>query len=579
MVEVDIRSERIDDLPLLIEQQHKMGIPEVLDMVVQPHGNRDGLSIGKLTAFWLAYILSQADHRMERVEAWANGLQETLSTLASQPVGPQDFTDDRLADVLRRLSNDQIWEAVETQFGQRMIRVYGLEQGPIRVDSTSVSVHQEVEKSSLFQYGHSKDRRPDLPQFKVMLATLDPLGMPLATLVAAGNRADDRLYIPTIKAARTVIGQGGRLYIGDAKMSALAIRGFLQAGGDFYLTPLAQTGEVPGLLANLLTPVWNKEQVLQRVSAPMAEGWAGGEGRPPKLLAVGYETVRPQQAIVEGSLVSWQERIVVVYSPSLAKQLRRNLDERLSRCQHSLLELTPPRGRGQRQWSELEGLQAATEAVLKKHRAEGLLEVSYGREIERREVRQYGGRGARTEEQVRYVVQVKSNDAAIAAARRLLGWRLYVSNAPEQGLGLAQAVWAYRGAPQIERDFRRLKGRPLGIRPLYVQREDHAQGMVRLLSLALRVLTVVEHVVRKGIRDTGEAISGLHPGNPKRQSFRPTTERLLEAFEGITLTVVHMPAGTIRHVTPLSELQRRILSLLGLSPAVYESPNARAGPI
>ncbi len=94
--------------------------------------------------------------------------------------------------------------------------------------------------------------------------------------------------------------------------------------------------------------------------------------------------------------------------------------------------------------------------------------------------------------------------------------------------------------------------------------------MVRLLSLGLRVLTLVEHVVREALQAIGEALSGLYAGNPKRQTARPTTERLLKAFRGITLTVVHLPGQTIRHVTPLSPLQRRILALLGLPPSIYE---------
>lgn len=138
-------------------------------------------------------------------------------------------------------------------------------------------------------------------------------------------------------------------------------------------------------------------------------------------------------------------------------------------------------------------------------------------------------------------------------------------------LPLVEAVWAYRGTPWVDRDFQRLKGHPLGVRPLYVQREDHARGMVRSLSLALRVLTLVEHVVREGLRARGEALEGLYAGNPKRQTARLTTERLLKAFHGITFTVVHLPNQTIRHITPLSELQRRILALLDLSASIHEN--------
>lgn len=571
MAEIEIRTERIDDVPLLMYQQKKMGIPEVLDEVIHFHGNWEGLSVGWLTTAWLSYILSQADHRMSEVEPWAKEQIETLLALLPEPVRVKDFTDDRLAEVLRWLSDDEIWEAIETQLGQRLVRVYDLKREPVRLDSTTAAVYHDTEGNSLFRHGHSKDHRPDLPQFKVMLGALDPMGMPVATLVIAGNEADDGLYVPAIRHARQVVGQGGRLYIGDTKMDALATRAFVQAGGDYYLMPLAQTGEVPQLLNGLLQPVWNGQQPLERIYAPTDEESDNKGAETEKLLALGYEVTRSQEAVVEGQPVAWQERVLVVYSPSLAKRARRGLAQRLGRAEQALQALTPPRGRGHRQWDDLEALRARVQTTLKKHRVEGLLEVSYVEEAERRSIRKYRDRPARTEEQRRYGVQVKRNHQAIAAARRLLGWRLYANNAPVAELSLVEGVWAYRGAPRIERNFQRLKGRPLGIRPLYVQREDHARGMVRLLSLALRVLTLVEYVVREGLQAAGETLSGLYAGNPKRQTARPTTERLLRAFRGITLTVLHLQDQTIRHVTPLSQLQQRILTLLGLPASIYEN--------
>ena len=70
----------------------------------------------------------------------------------------------------------------------------------VHVDSTSASAYTTVTEEGLFQFGHSKDHRPDLPQVKVMQAVLDPLGMPLATDVVSGERADDPLYVPCITA-------------------------------------------------------------------------------------------------------------------------------------------------------------------------------------------------------------------------------------------------------------------------------------------------------------------------------------------------------------------------------------------
>mgnify|MGYP000544279265 FL=1 len=563
MAEVEIHTERVDDVPLLVHKQRQMGIPTVMDEVFEPHGNRQGLSLGWLTCLWLSFVLSEADHRMVEVEPWAARQRQTLSYLSPQPVTEKDFTDDRLADVLGALSQDQAWQEVETRLGQRLVRVYNLKGESVRLDSTTVAVYHNEEGTTLFRQGHSKDHRPDLAQFKVMLAALDPLGMPLATLVVSGNVADDPLYEPALRQARSVVGQGGRLYIGDSKMAALQTRAFMQEGGDYYLTALPQTGDVPELLESLLQSVWQKKQALEPVSTTPA-------GEAPKLQFLGYETPRALQTEYKGVLLSWLERVLVVFSVALAKKQRRGLERRLQRAEDQLLALTPPRGRGRRQWQELAPLQDAIQAILKRRRVEGLLNVSCHREVDRRQVRRYGDRPSRTEERVRYVVQVRRNTEAIRMSRRKMGWRLYVTNAPTKRLPLAEALQAYRGAPTIERDFRRLKGKPLGIRPLYVQRDDHAKGMVRLLSLALRVLTLMEHVVREKLEQAGESLTGLYAGLPTRETTRPTTERLLRAFKEITLTMVHMPDQRIRHITPLNALQRRILNLLDLPPSVYQ---------
>jgi len=57
--------------------------------------------------------------------------------------------------------------------------------------------------------------------------------------------------------------------------------------------------------------------------------------------------------------------------------------------------------------------------------------------------------------------------------------------------------------------------------------------------------------------------------NPKRETDRPTAERLLEAFQDITLTIIKGPHQTDRHVTALRPLQQQILEILGFSSALY----------
>ena len=282
--------------------------------------------------------------------------------------------------------------------------------------------------------------------------------------------------------------------------------------------------------------------------------------------------------MVTGELIKWTERVLVIYSPTLAQGAYRGLQGRLQRAEEKLLALTPAPGRGKRQYDELAPLQADVEAILQQYRVTDLLQVTYEPQISRRQVRKYKDRPARTEQKVRYQLQLSRHEAALEAQYRTLGWRLYALNAPAAQFSLAQAVLTYRGAPNIERDFSRLKGRPLGLRPVYLHREDHLKGLVRLLSLALRILTLTEFVARRSLDTEHEGLAGLYPGNPKQQTQRPTTERLLAAFKEITLSLVQLPGQTIVHITPLSPLQNRILTLLDLPPAIYTDLAANSLP-
>lgn len=176
---------------------------------------------------------------MNQVQSWVGQHAVTLETCTEQAVQERNFRDDRLAIVLDALSDEQKWQPFETSLNRQFIRVYHLQPKRVRIDSTTASGYWTVSEQGLFQYGHSKDHRRDLPQLKVMLSALDPLGLPVATQVVSGERADDGLYLPAIEEVSQSLDEHGLLYVGDCKMAALATRASIQAKGDYYLCPLA----------------------------------------------------------------------------------------------------------------------------------------------------------------------------------------------------------------------------------------------------------------------------------------------------------------------------------------------------
>ncbi len=567
--ELTINVERLDDMPLLYGFLEKMGIQSAIDTVIKPHGNWQGLSMGWVVTIWLIHITSVYNHRMDRVQGWVADHLTSLKQLTGQEITEMDFTDDRLAICLRELHQASHWGRIEALLGNRLLRVYKLKKEKVvRLDATVGGVYHDPQQHKLFQVGKNKQGEYET-QFKLMLASLDPLGLLLAIDVAAGNRADDPLYIPCYQRAKEMLTRNGLLIVGDSKMSAMSTRTAIEAGNDHYLTPLPHEKSEPGLLDELLSQFQANGESLTLVFLP--EDLADDDCEPDPALAIaeGFEVSRKQSEIVGQDEVSWDERCLLVRSFSYQQAMQAGLERRLAKAEKAWRQMTPARGRGKRQISDEKSLQQAIARIEKQYKVAGLFQVTYTQEVSERKVRAYRGQPPRIERKVRFQVQVKRNQKAIERAMFKAGWRIYLTNAPQEQLSLTEAVLAYRDQYIEENIFRRLKGKMLSITPLYVQRDDHAQGLFHLLSLAARLLALGDYTARQALAEQQAQLSGIYPGNPKRATPRPTMERMLEVFDNINLSIVHLAEQTLCQVTPLTAVQERILSLLGLPITLY----------
>ena len=369
-------TERVDDIPLLLHQIQHLGLAQIIDNHLRPHGNRQGLTYGQLACVWLTHILSEADHRMNQVRGGAQARTQTLQALLKQPLQETDCTDDRLADLLHALSDDEDWEALQIDLNRRTLAVYELPTEVVRLDARLAKAAEQ-----------------------------------LSTLMASGK--------------------------------------------------------------------------------------------------------------------------------------------------------------GKRTPTDVASAEAAVHALLTRHQVEGLLTAPLHVQTNERSIRGYGGKPDRVEQEQQITLLWEVNAPAVETAKALLGWRVFVTNASLERLSLSGAVLLYREEYRIEHGFARLKGHPLSLSPLYVQREDHAKGLIRLLALGLRILTLLEFVVRRRLAEDPQPLLGLYAGNPKRATLMPTVERLLEAFKEITLLILPHSEHNVRYLTPLTPLQQRILELVGVSTQVY----------
>jgi transposase len=166
-------------------------------------------------------------------------------------------------------------------------------------------------------------------------------------------------------------------------------------------------------------------------------------------------------------------------------------------------------------------------------------------------------------------VRAAIHETALNETIRALGWHVSATNADVARLALEQAVLADRPAYWVEHGFRRVQGHARSLPPTDRPRANHRTGLIRRLTIGLRLLSLLECVVRRQLVQEPSTLTGLDAGNPKRTTGRPTAEPLLTALGNLPLTISGEGAQLRHHLTPRSTLQQRIVLLLGLSSLIY----------
>ena len=556
--------ERVDNIPIIFHCLIRMRVAERIDRFWPAHGNWNGLSYGQLAVLFITYVIHSLNHRLSGMEAWLADHHHVLEQVTGWTVTPKEATDDRLGLLIGALGSDP-GRMVEYQIdqGSYLVQAYELPTEIGRYDTTTVNVYHAKDtedENGILEFGHSKNHRPDLLQFKQSLGTLDPAGVPLLTATLKGNAADDPGYFPAWQQMAKTLGHRQFLFVGDCKGGALETREQIAREDGIYLFPLARTGTVPDQLA---TWIRNPPMVPQDL---YLAGENEGERR---WIGEGFEVEQPLVGKRDPNF-QWLERWLVIHSERHAKQQRAKFSNRLKAVETAVKSSTPKGTESGEAW------RARLQKMLEEQEVEEFLTVQVQEKIhhEKRYLRP-GRPTANTpycwETWSELSCRIERQEGAIQTHQELMGWRIYVTNAPKARMSLEQSVRYYRDEYTVERGFHRFKRGSLPILPLFIRIPERIKGFLFLLFIALQALTLMDFIARRELAKTNEKLTGLVPGNPKIATVRPTAERLLASFKNLHLLVENK--GTVITgylVEKLSPLQEKILTILQIPKEIYD---------
>src|SRR4029078_3391016 len=124
-------------LPIIIQIARDTCVDVIFDKHIPLHKNRKYLSPGKLALAWIGFILSRTSHCKSHVSSWSEKVKVSLGHILNAPLTSNDFTDKRLSSLLKHLSKDKIWFAIENELWKLKVDVYSMPMRGSRLDATT----------------------------------------------------------------------------------------------------------------------------------------------------------------------------------------------------------------------------------------------------------------------------------------------------------------------------------------------------------------------------------------------------------------------------------------------------------
>jgi transposase len=495
---------------------------------------------------------------------WASRFDEALLGLPTD--GVRLLNDDRVGRCLDSLFQADR-AALMTAVVVRAVRTFEVDLAELHNDSTTVTFTGQYRGATgrahrtrpthRITFGHNKDHRPDLKQLLWVLTTSGDGAVPVWCSVDHGNTTDDQTHIQTWNTLRHLVGRANFLYVADSKLCTKENMAHIAQQQGRFVTVLPKTRREDGWFRDWLQT--NEAQWVELLRHRNSRHKRG-----PDEVYRGFES--PLRS-VEGYRILW------IWSSQKAEQDRA---VRQRRIQHAIERLEQLRERMRSPRSRLKTrtkVEKEAHSILTETEAERWITVEVKTVAEHRYQQAKAGRPSQDTEYIRRTheqleLDWQSNGELLRYDDRTDGIFPLVVN--DEKLSLRDALVSYKHQPCIEKRHEQLKS-VLDVMPVNLKSHSRIEAFLFIYFIALLVASLLEREVRQRMK--AEKIPSL-PLYPEARSCKaPTADRIFALFDDVRRhrlvdedAVVHR-----RFYDDLTQLQRTVLRLLGLSPHRYFS--------
>lgn len=494
----------------------------------------------------------------EWAQAWVPAL------LGLHPEQVALLTDDCVGRALDRLF-DADPRALVTALVVPMIKEFAVSLDQLHNDSTTLTLHGEYAEATgrlvrgrptlVVTFGHNKDHRPDLKQLLWILTVSADGAVPVHVKVADGDTEDSTTHRETWEVLRALVGSAHFLYVADSKLCARETLKHIHEQGGRFITVLPRTRKEDALFKAWLQthpPAW------EEVARKPHPRWKDG---PPDI----FRAIPSPIPDADGFRLFWYESSHKLERDAQAR--RDALQKAWKALEELAARLQGPRPRFQTQAAVAE----AVESLLATTGAARWVAYQVGTVDEavfRQETRGRPGKHTRWRRRLkrRFRLTWDRREAELAYDARTDGLFPLLTNDPD--LTAAAVLDAYKTKqPLVEKRHHLLKNVEAAT-PMYLKSVSRIEALLALHFVALLVHALVEREVRRAMASRGIKELPLYP--EERDCRAPSTARILETFAPLQRHLLGQDGRVVQRFDPeLTELQRKLLTLLGVPPKVF----------
>ena len=160
-------------------------------------------------------------------------------------------------------------------------------------------------------------------------------------------------------------------------------------------------------------------------------------------------------------------------------------------------------------------------------------------------------------------ITYQRDDALIKETIRKESTFILTSN--DLNLSAEAMLLEYKTQSSVEKRFQQLKN-PHFVNSLYLDKPERVEALAYLILFTIMMLSIMEQVVRKGLKEDGETVVGTG----KKIKIQPTQLMILRIFYSVLYQVYIVNGKTVRRLlTPFNDSQAKIIRYLGIPESVF----------